>query len=100
MTDRERDRNWPRDGPIRWDRLAARLGYQAVAVASMAAHLVLGVVLVATIGTRLIDWLLAIAWGGLALFAVWSWWFHRRRIVLAPVTLAALALVAGRLPPT
>ena len=96
--DQRHDRYWPRDGPVRWDRLAARLAYQVVAVVAGAAHVAVGVVLVATVGERPVDWLLALAWVGLALFGVWSWWFHRWRVVVAPVAIAVLAF-AGRLPP-
>lgn len=98
MTDRRRDRYWPRDGPIRWDRFAARVAYQLLALVAAAAHLTLAFALTMTLRDGPVDWILAAAWIGSAIFAVWSWWFHRRRIVLAPLTLAGLAFLAGRLP--
>ncbi len=95
-TDPRHDRHWPRDAPVRWDWLFGRLAYQAAAVVSAAAHLVIGFLLLFRLGSEPLDWLLAVAWGGLALFAVWSWWFHRWRIVAAPVVIAALAIITGR----
>jgi hypothetical protein len=97
VTDRRRDRYWPRDGPIQWDRFAARLAFQIVAVVALVAHLVLAGVLVATLRTEPVDWLIAIAWIVLGLFGVWSWWFHRWRLVAAPVAIAGLMYLAGRL---
>jgi hypothetical protein len=42
---------------------------------------------------------LAIVWGGLALFAAWSWVLGRWRIVLAPIlTIAALAVASSSAP--
>jgi hypothetical protein len=95
-TDQERDRHWPRDAPIRWDRFAGVVAYQAVAVLAFAAHLVLGFVLLFRLRAEAVDWLIALAWGALALFAVWSWWFHRWRIVAAPIVVVGLALLTGR----
>ena len=94
--DPRHDRHWPRDAPVRWDRFFGGLAYQAVAVISAAAYLVIGFVLLFRLRAEAIDWLIALAWGGLALAAVWSWWFHRWWIVAAPVVIAALAIVTGR----
>jgi hypothetical protein len=42
---------------------------------------------------------LAIVWGGLTLFAAWSWVLGRWRIVLAPIlTIAALAVASSSAP--
>jgi hypothetical protein len=96
MSDSSHDRHWPRDAPVRWDRLVGRLGYQLVAVVSLAAHLVIGFLLLFRLGSDVLDWVIALAWGGLALVAVWSWWFHRWRVAAAPIVIAALAVVSGR----
>lgn len=90
------DRHWPRDAPVRWDRFAAVVAYQSVAVLAFAAHLVIGFLLLFRLRAEPVDWLLALAWGGLALFAVWSWWFHRWRVAAAPIVIAVLATVSGR----
>jgi len=40
---------------------------------------------------------LALWWGGLTLFAAWSWVLGRWRVVLAPILTAAALLVASNL---
>lgn len=94
MTTDRHDRYWPRDAPIRWAALVRRLVLWLVAIGSAAAHLALAVLYVSAIEggtvTGVGAWILALAWIGLAAFAVWSWWFFRWRIVLAPITGAFL----------
>jgi hypothetical protein len=92
------DRHWPRDAAVRWDRFVGGLAYQLVAVVSFAVHLVIGFLLLFRLRSEPVDWLLAVAWGGLALAALWSWWFHRWRIAAAPIAILALAGLVGRLP--
>lgn len=94
--DPRHDRHWPRDAPVRWDRFLAGLGYQLVAIVSVAAHLVIGFLLLFRLRSEPVDWVLALVWGGLALIAIWSWWFHRWRVAAAPVVIAVLAVVTGR----
>ena len=96
MSDPRHARHWPRDAAVRWDRFARAVAYQAVAVLAFAAHLVIGFMLLFRLRAEPVDWLIALAWGGLALFAAWSWWFQRWRIVAAPVVIVALAIVTGR----
>jgi hypothetical protein len=96
--DPRHDRYWPRDAPVRWGMLGRRLALWGVVLVSAFAHVVLaglyvGFVSAATTGA-LTAWLLAIAWIALAGFLVWNWWFFRWRIVLAPVTAAALLWLA------
>lgn len=96
MSDSRHDRHWPRDAPVRWDRFFGGLGYQLVALVSLAAHLVIGFLLLFRLRSDLLDWFIAICWVGLALAAVWAWWFHRWWIAAAPIVIAALAIVSGR----
>jgi hypothetical protein len=90
-------RYWPRDAPIRWGRFFRGLTFQAVAVVAVAAHLVLAVIVVAAIlGSRIEEageWLLAMAWAAGAVWQWWSWWFHRSRVVLAPVLVGLILAV-------
>jgi hypothetical protein len=98
--------SWPRDRPIRWRGVAGGLAW--FLASSGAALLQLGLVVpvlavasstagdafagVARIG-------LAVVWGGLTLFAGWSWLMGRWRIVLAPAgTVAILLLVSAMRP--
>jgi hypothetical protein len=98
--------SWPRDRPIRWRGVAGGLAW--FAASSVAGLLQLGLVVpvlavassaageqfggVARIG-------LAVVWGGLTLFAGWSWLMGRWRIVLAPViTVAVLVFVLAMRP--
>ena len=86
--------HWPRDAPIKWGRFARVLTFQAVAVAAVAAHLVLAVLVIAAIlGPRIEgagEWLLAVTWAVGAVWQWWSWWFHRARVVVAPVVVGLL----------
>lgn len=92
-----RGRHWPRDAPVRWGAFVRGLSFQVVAVVAVAAHLVLGVVSIAAILGTAIDgvgeWLLAVAWGGSALWQVRAWWFRRSSIVLPPLGIGALVAI-------
>ena len=96
---------WPRDRPIRWGRVAGNLTWFVVGSAAVVVQLVLVVPVLAFGGSDSADdgggavrVVLALLWGGLTLFAAWSWIFGRWRVVLAPVlTLLAFA-VASSLP--
>ena len=95
--------SWPRDRPIRWRGVAGNLTW--LVVASAAAVIQIGLVVpVFVVGSSAAgDGLggfvrigLALLWGGLTLFAAWSWLFGRWRVVIAPlVTGAALLLAAS-----
>ena len=96
---RRPDAVWPRDRPVRWGRVAGNLAWFVGGTA--AALLQLGLAIpILTVSRGGMNTLLALIWGGLTLFAAWSWVFGRWRIVLAPiVTLAALAagvILSGR----
>ena len=79
------------------------LTFQAVAVAAVAAQLVLAVLVIAAIlGPRVEgagEWLLAVAWAVAAVWQWWSWWFHRARVVVAPVAIGLLLVLLWSLGP-
>ena len=96
-------RYWPRDGPIRWGWFMRGLAARTVAIIAIAAHLVIGVLSIVAILGDAVDgageWLLAIAWAGLALWQVWAWWFLRGAVVVAPLVAGVLLLLlAGANP--
>ena len=96
---RPHDRYWPRDAPVRWRGPLQRLVLWAVVLASGVAHLVLAAVYVTAVEGRSVggfgDWILAVAWIGLAAFLVRNWWFFRWRIVLTPIGAAARLWLVG-----
>jgi len=97
--------SWPRDRPIRWERVAGNLSWLVVGSAAAILQLVL-VIPVLTFGGSAagdegrggIRIVLALVWAGLTLFAAWSWIFGRWRVVVAPVLTLLAFYVASSLP--
>ena len=94
--------SWPRDRPIRWGSLAGNLTWFVVGTATGLVQLALAVPVLIVGSSSVGDGLggfagmaLALLWGGLTLFAAWSWVFGRWRILLAPaIAVAALVLAS------
>jgi len=88
---RRPDGVWPRDRPVRWGGVASNLAWFVGRTAAVLLQLALAIPIL-TVSRGPLDTVLALIWGGLTLFAAWSWVFGRWRIVLAPIlTVAALA---------
>lgn len=96
---RRPDGVWPRDRPVRWSGVAGNLAWLVGGTAAGLLQLTLAIPIL-TVSRGWLNTVLALIWGGLTLFAAWSWVFGRWRIVLAPIlTLAALAvgvILSGR----
>jgi hypothetical protein len=98
--------SWPRDRPIRWPAVVGNLSRFVVGTAAALVQLGLVIPVLAVAGSEAGDGFggvarigLALVWGGLTLFAAWSWFTNRWRVVLAPcVTVAALWLVSTMAP--
>jgi len=89
---------WPRDRAVRWGGVAGNLAWFAGGTAAGLLQLALAVPILA-VSRGWLSTVLAIVWGGLTLFAAWSWVLGRWRIVLAPIlTIAALAMVSSSAP--
>jgi hypothetical protein len=93
--------SWPRDRPVRWRSVAGNLTWFVVGTSAALIQLGLVVPLLAIGGSLADDWpeglvriVLALTWGGLTLFAAWSWVLGRWRVVLAPVITAGALFVA------
>ena len=94
--------SWPRDRPIRWRGVAGNLAQ--FVLGTIAALVQLGLVIPVLVvgGTGVGEGLggfvrigLVLVWGGLTLFAAWSWVRGRWRVVLAPVDMAAGLVIAS-----
>lgn len=100
---RRPDGSWPRDRPIRWDRVAGNMTWFVIGTAAGAFQLALAIP-VLSVGRGWLGVALAAVWGALTLFAAWSWVRGRWRIVIAPVLTAAalfaVAIIGGPPPPT
>ena len=89
--------SWPRDRPIRWSGVVRNLSWFVVASAALVIQigLALPILLFDVLGrddgaVGLARIVLSLVWGGLTLFAAWSWVVGRWRVVLAPIlTIAA-----------
>ena len=99
--------SWPRDRPIRWRGVAGNLIQFVVGSAAALIQLALVVPVVVIGGSAAGDGLggfmriaLALLWGGLTLFAAWSWLLGRWRVVLAPVVTALAFVLASAATPT
>jgi hypothetical protein len=98
--------SWPRDRQIRWRGVAGGLAWFVASTVAGLVQLALVIPVMAVASSTAGDGLggmarigLALAWGGLTLFAGWSWLRGRWRIVLAPVgTVAALVSVSVMRP--
>lgn len=89
---------WPRDRPVRWGGVAGNLAWLVGGTAAGLLQLALAIPILA-LSRGWLDTALAILWGGLTLFAAWSWVLGRWRIVLAPIlTIAALAVASSSAP--
>ena len=89
---RRPDGAWPRDRPIRWRGVASNLAWFVGGTAAGLLQLALAIPIL-TVERGWVNTVLAVIWGGLTLFAAWSWVLGRWRVVLAPIlTLAALVL--------
>ncbi len=92
---------WPRDRPIRWRGVAGNLRWFVAGTAALIVQLALVVPVLVASGSPggqtfggMARIVLALVWGGMTLFAAWSWVLGRWRVVIAPVvTVAAIALV-------
>ena len=92
---RRRPGAWPRDRPVRWSGVAGNLAWFVVGTAALVLQIALAVPVV-VIGHGTIGTVLALVWGGLTLFAGWSWVLGRWRVVLAPpITLGVLLLASS-----
>ena len=96
--------SWPRDQPVRWGGLARNTTW--FVVGSAAALIQLALVVPLLLVTRSPTGTvfggaggigLALAWGGLTLFAAWSWVLGRWRVVVAPVVTAIVIWLASNL---
>lgn len=99
--------SWPRDRPIRWRGVAGNLTQFVVGSVAALVQLALVIPVLAIGGSVVGDRLgglvrigLALLWGGLTLFAAWSWIFGRWRVVLAPVVTVAALFLASAVTPT
>ena len=95
---RRPDGVWPRDRPVRWGGVAGNLAWFVGGTAAGLLQLAFAIPIL-TVSRGWLNTVLALIWGGLTLFAAWSWVFGRWRIVLAPIlTLAVLAgaILTGR----
>jgi hypothetical protein len=99
---RRDDSSWPRDRPVRWDRVAGNMTWFVIGTAAGAFQLALAIPVLA-VGRGWLGVALAAVWGALTLFAAWSWVRGRWRIVIAPILTAlalfAVAVAAGPEPP-
>jgi hypothetical protein len=89
---RRPDGVWPRDRPVRWRGVADNLSWFVVGTVAGVLQLALAIPILA-VSRGPLNTLLAAVWGGLTLFAAWSWLMGRWRIVVAPI-LTVVALVA------
>jgi hypothetical protein len=95
--------SWPGDRPIRWRGVAGNLTQFVIGTVAALVQLGLIVPVLVVGGSAAGDGLggfvrlgLTLLWGGLTLFAAWSWVFGRWRIVLAPLlTVAAVLIVSS-----
>ena len=95
--------SWPRDRPVRWRGVVGNLSWFVVATGAAIVQLGLAIPVLIVGSTSAGDGLggfasvgLALVWGGLTLFAAWSWVLGQWRIVLAPVlTVGAILLTAN-----
>jgi hypothetical protein len=99
--------SWPRDRPIRWRGVAGTLTQFVIGSAAALFQLALVVPVLVIGGSAVGDGLggfvrvgVALLWGGMTLFAAWSWMFGRWRVVLAPVVTVAALLLASAASPT
>jgi len=95
--------SWPRDRPIRWRGLASNMTWLVVASAAAVVQFAL---LVPVLGlavaepstsASLVPVAVALAWGGLTLYAAWSWVMGRWRVVAIPVVMLGILWLAGSL---
>jgi len=95
--------SWPRDRPVRWRRLADNVlwfvvGSAAAIVQFLLVIPVLGLVLTEGTGwDAVVQIAMTLAWGGLTLFAAWSWVLGRWRVVAAPIVMLAVLWLAWTL---
>jgi hypothetical protein len=95
--------SWPRDRPIRWGAVAGNLTWFVTATTAGIIQLALAIPVLVVGSSAAGDGLgglarivLALVWGGLTLFAAWSWVLGRWRIVLAPpLTVGAILLTSA-----
>jgi len=92
--------SWPRDRPVRWRSVAGNLTWFVVGTGAALVQLGLAVPLLVVGGSMdgdgsevAVRIVLALIWGGLTLFAAWSWVLGRWRVVLAPVVTTAVLFV-------
>ena len=95
--------SWPRDRPIRWRGLASNMTWLVVASAAAILQFalvipVLGIAAEPSSSGSLVPVVVALAWGGLTLYAAWSWVLGRWRVVAIPVVMLAILWLAGSLP--
>ena len=94
--------SWPRDRAVRWDHLAGNVTWFLVGTAALLIQVLLSIPLIGVAASSAGDAVgglarigFALVWGGLTLFAAWSWVLGRWRVVAAPIaTIAFLWLAA------
>ena len=87
---------WPGDRRVHWRGVARGLAWFVVGWVALIVQLAMTLPIYA-VGSAIGGIggvLLALTWGGLTLFAAWSWVRGRWRVVVAPILTAAL-IVAG-----
>ena len=94
------ERHWPRDAAVSWGALGGSVLFQAASLVALIAHFGLGLVYVVVLLSDRVEgageWLLALTWAVLCVYAVREWLFGRITVVLAPVVSAILLIaVAG-----
>ena len=91
---RRRPGVWPRDRPIRWSGVANNLAWFVIGTAALVLQIALAIPIL-LIGQGTMGVVLAVAWGGLTLFAAWSWVLGRWRVVAAPPLTLGLLFVTS-----
>lgn len=98
--------SWPGDRPIRWGAVGRSVAWLILGWAALLLQVGLVIPVLAVAASASGDaWggfariLLALVWGGLTLFAGWSWLFGRWRVVLAPLVTAVAVWSASSLRP-
>jgi hypothetical protein len=96
--------SWPGDRPIRWRGVASNMTWLVVgsAAAIVQFALVIPVLAIAvaepSTSASLVPVAVALVWGGLTLYAAWSWVLGRWRVVAIPVVMIVILWLAGSLP--
>ena len=97
------DRHWPRDAPVSWSALGGSVLFQLASLVALIVQFGLGfasvVVLLSDRVNGTAEWVLALAWGALTLFAVREWLFGRITVVAPPIIGLVLLVALAGWPP-